>query len=65
MTRRFSKATLLDWAELRIREIESRHTFDPGDGTHQVEKSSPERNRAYAEWRLLNDLIDVFELGVA
>ena len=62
-TLRFTKSAII--AELRQRafELETINKFDHGNGSAQVEKSSPSRNRAYGEWKTLRDVAREIEDG--
>ena len=62
MKKRFSKATLAEWAYRRIGQLEDEFHFDRGNGYAQVERKDAATNRAYGEWDALHNLTEEFEL---
>ena len=61
-TVRFSKKTLAGYLAKRIAYLDNQWGFDRGNGSSQVERRSPETNRAYAEWETLRSIMEEFEL---
>jgi hypothetical protein len=59
---RFSKKILARWIGRRLASIEQTYHFNPRNGWDQVNKKGEAANRAYGEWNLLRDLVDVFDL---
>lgn len=61
---RFSKASLGRQIWKRADQLQEQFGFDPNDGTHQVERRTPEANRAYGEWNVLRWIADEWNLPV-
>ena len=61
MSKRFSKATIMDYIARRTEQLRAEHRLDPGNGTAQLRGRSTETAVAYGEFRALLDLRDAID----
>ena len=64
MNERFSRKTVHAELRRRAHNIERRYRFDRRNGTAQLRGKSEETHRAYAEWNLLLNLAEDFDMYI-
>ncbi|MGK3981247.1 hypothetical protein WMF38_57150 [Sorangium sp. So ce118] len=62
-SKRFSKATVLEFIESRADHLQKKHDFNPRHGTSQVRGKGEDAAVAYGEFRALLDLAERIDGG--
>ena len=65
MSKRFSKDGVRDALQGRFHCLNDKWHFNPRNGYAQVMGRGEEANRAYAEWRLLLDIAEHFDVDIS